>query len=510
MRILQWVKALSRAAFIPALVISTGAFPAPAQGQVAAQRAGQTLATKPAWLEGSGKDLRIKLAGVLRDETGGPAKDCKLTVTLREQFARTNLPVLMKGNRFQVWVPVGHPGWFNVDLSAASADGRRVARTGLASFQLREAAIEGLELTVKPVERFLGVTVVEKGSPVRDAFVIAEVGDATFTSKTNDGGVASFPLMNRDKLIRLTAWTDDFKIGGYYFNRKPPRDPSGSQFTIALDNCRPQVVRIINDANKAFIPDLDFALTVGTGPPNYQFPGQTPDCAMRTNAKGEAVYRWFPDWKSNSSYIEISDPRWVTAADEKTVDGVILFGLKRSRFDARKRVVGRVESTRTNRAGFSIEMYSFQGEEKHRSDVLYAFTDDNGTFAADYLPGATYCINVNDARYVSNIIDLIPYDPVSGKTSEPSLTISEGRPVEVAITAGHANAPVAHQVIYLETQHDYSWLENGKAHNGIGGRRWSVTTNAQGKARTFALSGQKLQGSVFTPDWRANLGRREY
>jgi hypothetical protein len=497
--------ALSGAATVAALIVAMSLWPARALGQAAEPRSGQTRAATPAWLEGSGKDLRIKLAGAIRDETGAFAKDCKLTVSLRTQFGRTNLPLLIKGNLFRVWVPLGHPSWFYVELDAASADGRRVARRQLAPFELREAAIQGVELTIKPPERFLEVTVVEKGTPFRNAFVIAEVGDATFTSKSNDSGVARFPLTDRDKLMRLTAWTSDFKIGGYYFNRKPTRDPSGSRFTIELERCRPQVVRLINEETKAPIPELDFVLTVGTGPPNYQSPGRTPESEMRTNAKGEAVYRWFPDWKSHGSGIQIRDPRWVKAADEKTVDDAILVRLKRSRFDARKRVVGHVESTATNLAGFSVEMYSFQGEEEHRSDVLYAFTDENGAFVADFLPGATYCINVNDSRYVSNIIDLIPYDSATSKTSAPLLTISEGRPVEVAITAGPARIPVAHQWIQLETPHQYSWLENGRAQNGHGARRWSVTTNEQGKARTFALPGEKLNGSIFTREWRSQV-----
>ena len=493
MRALQWVKALSRVVFVAAL--STSQFSARAQGPVAGSQIGQTRPAKPAWLEGAEKELRIKLGGAIRDETGAPAKDCKLTVTLKSQFDSTNLPVVLRGNLFQVWVPVGRPGWFNVDMAAASADGRRIARTGLNSFQFREAAIEGLELTIKPPERVLEVTVVEKGTPIRNAFVIADVGGAPFTGQTNDQGVARFPLMNRDKLIRLTAWTNDFKIGGYHFNRKPPRDPAGSQFTIELETCRSQLIRVVDDVAKTPIPNLDFVLIVGTGPPNYQYVGQTPDCEMRTNGKGEAVYRWFPDWKSHGSYIEFGDPRWVKAGDRKTDHDAIVFRLKRSQFAARKRVVGRVASTGTSPAGFFVEMYSFQGEEDHTADVLYAFTDESGTFAADYLPGATYCINVNDARYVSNIIDLIPYDPANGKTNAPSLTISEGRPVEVAITAGRAKAPVAHQSIYLVTPHEYQ--------NCRGGRRWSVTTNEQGKARTFALPGEKLEGSIYTPDWRA-------
>jgi RNA polymerase sigma factor (sigma-70 family) len=463
-------------------------------------------AAKPAWLEGSRKDLRIKLAGKILEETGAPANGCKLTVILKSQFAQTNLPAVVERNQFQVWVPISDASSFNVYLNAVSPDGRRSAWEAISAFQLRQAALGGLELTIKQLERTVDVTVVEKsGGPVRDAIVLAEAEGVPFTARTNDRGVASFALRNRDKLAQLTAWTEDFKIGGYLFSRKPPRDPSANKYTIELEKCRPQVIRVINDENKSPVPDLKLVLTVGTGAPNHQFIGETPACEMTTDHKGDAVYRWFPDWKTHGSYVTIPDPRWTKTAKEETVDGVILVRVRKSRFDARKRVVGQVTSTRGSVAGLHVEMWSFQGEEQNRSDVLYAFTDENGTFAADYLPGTTYCIYVNDARYVSNIIDLIPYDAVAAKTNSPSLTVSEGQPVEISVTRGPAKSPVAYQWVQLATPHSYSWRESGATQRGQGGRRWWVTTNEQGKARTFALPGEKIEGSLYTPEWRSEL-----
>ena len=75
--------------------------------------------------------------------------------------------------------------------------------------------------------------------------------------------------------------------------------------------------------------------------------------------------------------------------------------------------------------------------------------------------------------------------------------------VEVVVTAGPSKTPVAHQSVYLETPHRFSWKENGTKRNDHGGRRWSVTTNEQGKARTFAMPAQKIDGSIYTPEWRA-------
>jgi hypothetical protein len=486
---------------IAALIVTAPPFDARALGQVAGPQVSKTHVAKPAWLDATGKQLRIKLAGALRDERGAPANDCKLTVTFRTEFTRIDLPVAIKGNQFQVWVPVGDSE-FHLDLNAASAGGRRLARETLSAFQLREAAIDGLELTIKPSERFVDVTVMDKSSPVRDASVVAEVGGVLLTSKTDGSGVARFALMKRDQLSQLSAWTDDFRVGGYAFHRDPPRDPWGSKFTVELDKCRPQVIRIINDENKSPIPDLRFLLMVGTGRPNYQFLGETPAREMKTDGRGEAVYRWFPDWKTQGSYVELPDPRWVKAAHPEISNGALVVRLKKSRFEARKPVMGRVESADNNVAGLFVEMWSFQGEEEQTSDVRYAFTDAQGRFKADYLPGSTYCIFVNDARYVSNIIDVMPYDPVTAKMNTPSLTLSEGRPVEVAVTSGPTKAPVAYQWVQLETPHEYSWKEKGRTRNGGGGRRWWVTTDAQGKARTFALPGAKVEGSLYTPDWR--------
>ncbi len=75
MSTLQWVKALSRVAFVAAL--SATQFSARAQGPVGGSQVGPTRPAKPAWLEGPGNELRIKLGGAIRDETAHPSKTAK-------------------------------------------------------------------------------------------------------------------------------------------------------------------------------------------------------------------------------------------------------------------------------------------------------------------------------------------------------------------------------------------------------------------------------------------------
>lgn len=473
-----------------------------AVGQTEQSSAQSIPVAKPDWLEGSGKDLRIRLAGTVHEESGAPVNDCRIRITQRTQHSRNKILPRVVQNGFRASVPVGDVGWFFLHVVAVSKDGLRVARADIPAFELRQLAIDGLNLTLRPPERSLEVTVVENEKPVAGAHVTADVGGATFDAETNDLGIAKLPLMNRDRLSQLTAWTDDFRVGGFSFHRKPPRDPTGNKFTIELERCRPQLIRVINVEDRKPVPDLEFLLTVGTGPPDFQFPGRTPDSELRTNERGEATYRWFPDWKQHGSYLEFLDPRWVKAEPQATVGADFVVPVKKSQFDERKRVMGQVVSPGRSVAGLSVEMRSFQGEEERHSDVVYSFTDENGRFAANYLPGATYCICVNDARFVSDIIDLIPYDPAEDETSSPSLSLREGQLIEVIATVGPGKTPIPYQWIQLETPHLYSWLENGMERSGQGSRRWSVTTDAEGKARSYALPGHDLRASIYAFELR--------
>ena len=466
---------------------------------------GQVQAEKPKWLDGSGKDLRIKVAGKVLDENGTPANGYKLDARWETSFGERALPAAIEGNRFEFWIPVGSPGWwFRLHVNATSTDGSQVARKTMLDHEIRQAATNGLILQLKKPERSVEVTVLANGQTVPAAFVAAEFEAKRFTGKTNDAGIATFQVMNRDTLSQLTAWTNDFKIGGYSFNREPPRDPRRAKYAIELDKCRSQTIRIINDKDKAPVPNLNFSLIVGTGEPNYQFVGRTPDCELRTNKNGESVYRWFPDWKKHGSYIEIRDQHWVRAADAEMTDGTMVVRIRKSQFDNRKHIIGRLTSAGGNVAGFFVSIESFQGEEKNYVDRLYAFTDERGEFAADYLPGATYCLCINDDRFVSNIIDLIPFEPTLDKTNAPTLNVSPGQPLEIVVTSGPAQQPIANQAISLETPHSYSWREGGQTENGLGGRRWSVATDEQGKAYTFALPGNEIKGSIYTPDWQSS------
>ena len=460
---------------------------------------------KPAWLEGTGKDLRIRLSGEVLSEDGTPAEGFRLEVSSRTRFGEQDPPVEIEGNRFSVWIPVGSAVPSSLILNAASSDGRQLLRKTLLPFQIRQVATEGLVLKLKRKRpgRMVRVEVLKDGRPVAGASVV--VG-TRFKSKTDGSGFATFEVMEGEKLSKLTAWTEDFMVG--YTLASNPSCPTTDRYTVELHSCRPQRVRTIDAETGDPVAGLAFRLWIGTGPPNNRYLGKTPECELTTDENGEAVCHWYPDGENFRSYIKILDSRWTKVGTE-VVDGAIVARMKKKATN-RGRVVGRVESKDASTSGVLVRMESFQGEKKNHMDKLAAFTDSDGGFSVEYLPGATYCVYVNDARFVSNVIDLIPYEPEREETAAPVLTLSKGRPVDIVATAGPKKRPLAFQRTDFRTEHRFSWREAGKARHGRVGPRWSAVTDAQGRIRTFAPGGQVLKASMVAPEWRPeSIGRSQ-
>ncbi len=459
-------------------------------------------------LRGAGPNREMLLKGRVLDVDGKPAKDFDLSVVMRKQFSREIMPTTIEDGPFEFWVPIGGDDWFHLDLSATTNDGMRLATQSLANRALRQAALDGLVLQLADANRLVTISVVQKGKPIAGAHVVAETSGIRYLrGTTNQEGQASFRLGDDEKLNYLTAWTDDHRLGGYSFHRKPRRDPLGTEHVIELEDCRNQTVRFLHAEDDSPIADVDFTLTIGTGPPNHNFPA-TPSTFSRlhmvTDDQGEAFCRWFPDWEKHGAYVSIISPQWAKTLEDglKTADdGALVMKLKpRVR---RKPLVGKLTSEGLDVAGLMVQIRTFQGEEERYSDHLCAFTDADGNFAADCIPGATYCFCVNDARVVSNTIDLIPYELDTGKSNTAELTVSAGEPVEIRVTSGPSRRPLANVWVHLRSIHNYSWYEDGKERGGSGGRMWGVYTDDDGVVRARALAGTELQASVNAGEWRS-------
>jgi len=457
---------------------------------------------------GYGKHREMLISGRVFDSSGQPADDFQLQVDVRTSAGRNSLKPAIRGSEYDVWVPTGASDWFYVMFFAESHEGTRIAFEGIAKQSLRHRAIDGFDLMLKRTDRRVEFKVTDDGEPVSGARVTSSWNTGFVRYSTTDSsGTAALNVRREDKLSQLTAWTDDFRLGGYDLSRDPVHDPSLNGYHVELDDCRAETIRFVNADDGTPVPRVSFELIIGTGEPNYNFPGTPetlPQASMTTDENGEADYRWFPDWKKHGAYVEFEDPNWVLADPEPEIlpqGNGMLFRLKPR--TARKTLRGKVISNGLDVGHLLVEVTSFQGEIDDRSDVKCIFTDEQGDFSVDCLPGATYCVFVNDDTYVSNMIDLIPYEPETGKNNSATLELSEGVPVEVRATVGPSHQLMRKQGISFRVTHDFSWKENGEERHGIGCKDWWLQTNYSGIARTRVLAGSELEVSIYENDWRA-------
>lgn len=460
-------------------------------------------------LRGSGQNREMLLRGRVLGMNGKPAHGFELVASAySQQLHREVLPTHIAGSDFEIWVPIGRSDWFHTQLTATAPNGKTCAARGIEHYKLRTAALEGIELRLAST-RAVEISVTHVGVPVAGTHVKLELSGMRLPQKMTDAnGKAVFQLVEGEKLNRLTAWTDDFRIGGYSFLRKPWRDPAGDAFTVELHDCRDQTFRLLDAADNSPVPNVPIDLVIGTGTPDFNYPVSPvtfPHSRLATDAKGEATCRWFPDWDVHGAYVEIRDARWAAAAVHGNFrtgdDGALVMTLKR-RVD-RKPFVGKVTSERLDVRGLLVEIKSHQGEEVLRSDNVYAFTDNAGNFTAHVIPGARYSVCVNDARLLSPMIDLVPYESKSVNASIPTLEVSEASPVEIHLTTGPRAEPIRNERINLRQSHRYNWLVRGQKRGGLAARDQTVFTGDDGVARGHALAGTEVGVSVNAGEWRA-------
>ncbi len=443
----------------------------------------------------------MRLRGEVLDAAGRPAVGMVVAGSINSTEGFDAFKTKIDGHRFEAWVPLNQRTIYSISFKASLNGDEQFAFKRLSSFELRQAAIDGIKLSLQLPSRQVNVKVIDAGKPVVGASLIAELDRvAEQASKTVENGTVRLKLLATQTLTHLAAWTDDFRIGGYGFDGTPARDPKEDEHVVELSPCRNLKMRFVDQSGVA-VPDVDFVLHVASPPPTLNYVGQTENTRMTTDSNGEALYRWFPDWKTHHFYAESKSDLWYVDREKEIVEEVVVFKLTRSKMADRKRITGNLRSTATDVGGFFVSLQSFQADRKSHSDQLSGFTNADGTFSVDVLPDATYCVFANDSKWVTNIIDLIPYQSTADKITNPELTLAEGQLVEILVTTGPDRKPYPNLGVMFNTEHSYSWLEGTKKRYGLSGRGWSATTDSAGRIQTPANLG-RLNVSVYTPLWQ--------
>jgi hypothetical protein len=455
------------------------------------------------WIRGSGKDLELRIRGEVVNEEGKPEFGAKVAGKLRFLSEDVSVTATTTGNQFEVWLPVNRGSLWWSRLTAESADGRRFLSRWVHTPELRQLAIDGMTLVIEPPTRHIDVRVVDQGKPVADAWV--KLGEEK-QGKTNKEGVARFGLGKTDTLDSIMAWAGelqdgDRRVGGLRFNRAPERETEDAMHEVELSRCRDQKIRLVDEKGKG-IAGVEFVIQIGT-PKKYDFAGINENSHVTTDANGEVVYRWFPDWKHHHVYLDIKSPQWTIDLNEHENDGdFMVFKVKRTRREDRRPIRGTIQSSEMDVAGFAVSLLTYQAESEGRFERLTVFTDAKGNYSADALPESTYCTYLSDSRFVSDIVDVGTNDfALEESRQAAALTLEQGTKVEIQVTTGDEKKPYKNVTVNVSHPHEFNYRVRGKRERGVGGPTWYATTDEDGKANLIAPRGA-LEVNVYEAQWR--------
>lgn len=451
-------------------------------------------------LRGSGKDLEVLLRGRVTHEQGSSlSKNLKARVTLEYNDKHTDFDAHILNGRFEVWLPINSIEWYYVGLEVTDTDGARAFQF-IPKERLRQSLVDGVQLELNYPVRFIDISTILDGKALPETNVRVSLNSAaTIRAKSDSNGVANIGLLENELPERITAWNDSGYIGGFSLSRKPIRDPNAEPQVVEMSSCKQLQVKLRDPDGKP-AANVPFTVQVSTGKPNYNYIGVPDNAITTTDSEGNATWKWFPSWDTSHQYVALNSEDWLVTDQNTTQD--CQFVAVHPPFK-RKRIEGYVQSDSLPVGGVRVEMSTIQSGLKSSFDVISTTTDSSGRFYLDVLPDSTYCGFVDDVNWVSNTIDLIPYDSKKDRFQPPYLKLSKGTPVELTFTTGKDHRPFHLDSVNMDSDYNYSYVdaETGERQNSSGGRRVVSSTDAQGKIRINAPPGP-LDIHAFTADWR--------
>lgn len=454
------------------------------------------------WIRGTQDNLEMRIRGAIFDVDGQPVQAPLITAKIFDYISSQEIDVNCEGNRFEVWLPVHQAEWYAVQFQATSNDAQRRTSVRLMRPALRKSAVDGLVLTLQPSTRSVTARIVRDNQPVENANLKIETTDGgVLQYQADEAGRVEIELLPAESIQSFTAWTNEPLFGGFQFSREPVREESAAAQTVELFQCREQTFRVIDSQGNP-CSDVEFFLQVATPRPQVNFLGSIDASRMVTNRDGEAIFRWFPDWEEVHCYVDLKSDSWVIDGESKWVNDDFVVQVKPRA--VRRKVFGKLECDEGSKAGYHVVLTSFQGEQEGRSDFINSVTDRQGNFSADVLTGATYCVFINDAEDVSDMVDLIPAPMDAALASPAVLHVQEPELLAINVTTGKSNRPMANQAVAVRQTHNYQWMEDGKQRSGQSARDRYVTTDELGQATVAVESSKEVEVSIYNPDWRTS------
>ena len=269
-------------------------------------------------------------------------------------------------------------------------------------------------------------------------------------------GVAELKIAREGNGYPIVAWSDDHRIGGWWSAPKPNKNASVTEFHIEISRGEPVRVRVV-DARLLPVANVPLVFLAWMRGQNEMFVGDNPTSRQITNARGEAVFAWVPNWPKERFPVRVAENSpWRETRDrvpKQSPDVAREFEVvpsSRALTNKRVPVQGRLSGPATDVSGLLIELLSDEGEDEGKWDGFFARCDGNGRFSVNVLPGSRYQVFVNDRDLVSNLWDGVIVSPDLATIRKPELTVTKGVPVEVHVTKGGDQKPMQNAYVLIE------------------------------------------------------------
>lgn len=438
--------------------------------------------------ESKAEDPVLKLKGTLLMPDGSVAKDVVLEHS--EKSASDVLSATINQGQFEIKTTGTNLN--NPPILFRTADWNLQALLTIGGHTLRTQCATPQRITLAPT-KVIRVKVIDGTKAVAHAHVQVRTGLFTFPGKTQADGVAELKVPADELVSVLYAWTDDHKIGGLSYDRKSEAERRGDGFQIDVSQSEPVRVCVV-DARKQPVANVPLTFVVAARGGGGLVVANNPTSSQTTSALGDAVFAWVPDWPEKRIRVGVAqNSAWRMIGEaKKQSDGTLQLEVAPSRASERVVVTGELSGVTSDVSGTLVELWSFQGEETHRMDVVYSRCDARGRFAARVLPGSEYSVFVNDLELVSNTWDGVIISSQGNAVRKPELALTKGVPVEVLATKGRDREPMKH-----------AWVEFQSPHKSLRGRHFWGRTDERGRVAASVVAGElKLRVSV--GDWELN------
>ncbi|MEM7456722.1 MAG: thioredoxin family protein [Planctomycetota bacterium] len=419
---------------------------------------------------------------------GEPATE--FAAWLKGGFLSEVQPCEIEGNiATATFDPVFRAG-FIPELVIRTTDGQLGKNFPLSYRDLRNWSLQGASVTLEPMRQIHYRVLNEDESPAAGVTVHVDGWEL----ETDDEGMASLTIPSEAILVRFVnarAVAPDGRAGVLQGYDMSEEDLKADTHEIVLQQGVQQTIRVKSSEGAAAQGVLISPQTMSRDiqcVPHRGYP-------CYTDAQGEVVVTFVPEPPGARGQIFVSDSNWSVNEQSREDD---VWAVELSEVD-RIKISGKVELDEGVAGGFPVRLVSFDHPAEGRVDQLTAFCDGEGNFSAEVMRNAVYGIQIDDSRYVSNLVSGVLADADGPTDLDISLQLKPAVPVTITFSAGPAKRPVEGTPIYLRQSREFQTASSGL---GSAGNQWYAITDENGEAKTMAGVGE-LVAAIYENDFNA-------